>query len=191
MKPTDGRRQHGALDLFHLVRSGAGQAPNPLVQGRTQLFGSNNIGSLALTNMTTAGVLPSDQKFDILGMRAWLYFRGSRASDLYAGCASQLMFTLVIGDKPQFQMPCWYFPAGGGMNGSDPAAPVLNNGSPDHRGFLKLVEPIKVPERQGFNVIAEFFPIGNSDVRDIVNDQNAGDRVIQFVLDGLHLRDVL
>jgi hypothetical protein len=174
-----------------LVRVGNGSAPNPLVQGRTQLFGSNNIGNLALTNMSTAGVLASDQTFKILGMRAWLYFRGPQSSDLYSGCASQLFFTLVIGDKPQFQMPCWYFPSGGGVSGMDPANPNLNLGTPDHRGFLKLAEAIPLPARQGFNVIAEFFPIGATDVRGLVNSAQTGDRVIQFVIDGIHVRDVL
>ena len=49
-----------------------------------------------------------------------------------------------------------------------------------------------------FAVIAAFYPIGNgalpaSDVRaNLLNSStNVGDRVIQFVLDGLHSRDVL
>jgi hypothetical protein len=123
-----------------LVRAGAGTAPNPAVGARTQLFGSNNIGNLSLTNMTTAGVLSSDQTYVIHALRAWLYFRGVQAGDMYAGCASELFFTLTIGDKPQFQMPAWYFPSGGGVYGSDPANPNFNLGTPDHRGILKLAQ---------------------------------------------------
>src|SRR5438128_240153 len=133
-----------------LIRAGAGQAPTPALGARTQLFGSNNIGNLSLTNMTTPGQLSSDQTYVIMAMRAFLYFRGVSASDMYAGCASQLFFTLVIGDKPQFQMGAWYFPAGGGIIGSDPQGPVLNNGSPDHRGMLKLGKTIDIPPRQSF-----------------------------------------
>jgi hypothetical protein len=68
---------------------------------------------------------------------------------MYAGVASQLFFTLTIGDKPQFQMGAWYFPAGGGVAGSDPANPTLNNGSADHRGILKLAQPIDIPGATG------------------------------------------
>jgi len=61
-----------------------------------------------------------------------------------------------------------------------------------------VAQPIPIPARQGFAVISEFYPIGggplpSSDVRqNLLNaSTNVGDRVIQFVLDGLHSRDVL
>ena len=181
-----------------LVRAAGNTAPTPPVASLTRLFATSNIGNMGLTNMKSAGVLSSDQTFVVLSMRAWLHFRGAQAGDMYAGCASQLFFTLEIGDKPFFQMGAWYFGSGGGIAGSDPGSPALNLGTPDHRGILKLAQPIPIPARQGFAVIAEFYPIGqgplpSSDVRqNLLNaSTNIGDRVIQFVLDGLHSRDVL
>ena len=177
-----------------LIRAGANTAPTPPVASVTRLFSSSNVGNVALTNMKAAGQLSSDQTFVILSMRAWLYFRGPQADDMYAGCASQLFWTLEVGDKPFFQMGSWYFNSGGGiLNGNS-----SNLGMPDHRAILKLGQPIPIPARQGFAVIGEFYPIGQgaapfSDVRQNLLNQNAniGDRVIQFVLDGLHSREVL
>jgi hypothetical protein len=181
-----------------LIRAPGNTAPTPPVASLSRLFATSNIGNFGLTNMKSAGVLSSDQTFVVLSMRSWLYFRGPQAGDMYGGCASQLFFTLEIGDKPFFQMGCWYFPSGGGVAGFDPGNPSLNSGTPDHRGILKLAQPIPIPARQGFAVIAEFYPIGAgplpaSDVRaNLLNaSTNIGDRVIQFVLDGLHSRDVL
>lgn len=175
-----------------LIRAGANTAPNPAVGPNTRLFSSANIGNVALTNMKAAGQLSSDQTFVIMAMRAWLYFRGAQADDCYGGCASQLFWTLEIGDKPFFQMGSWYFNSGGGINGGS------NLGVPDHRAILKLAQPISIPARQGFAAIAEFYPIGTgsapfSDVRaNLLNaNTNIGDRVIQFVIDGLHSREVL
>ena len=181
-----------------LIRAGANTAPKPTVGSLTRLFSSANIGNMALTNMKSAGVLSSDQTFVILSMRAWLYFRGAGAGDMYAGCASQLYWTLEVGDKPFFQAPSWYFSSGGGISGSDPSAPAMNLGTPDHRSILKLGQPIPIPARQGFAAIAEFYPFEggtspSSDVRqNLLNSAaNIGDRQIMFVLDGLHSRDVL
>jgi len=181
-----------------LIRAAANTAPTPPVGSMTRLFSSANIGNTALTNMKSAGVLSSDQTFVVLAMRAWLYFRGLSAADMYHGCASQLQFTLEVGDKPFFQAPCWYFAAGGGIAGSDAAGVAMNLGSPDHKGILKLAQPISIPARQGFAVISEFNPIGIgpmafSDVRqNLLNAAaNIGDRVVMFLIDGLHSREVL
>jgi len=178
-----------------LIRAGANTAPTPLVGPNTRLFSSANIGNIALTNMKAAGQLSSDQTFVIMAMRAWLYFRGAQDEDMYAGCASQLFWTLEIGDKPFFQMGSWYFNAGGGIQGG---ATAPNLGVPDHRAILKLAQPISIPARQGFAAIAEFYPIGTgtapfSDVRQnlLNSSNNIGDRVVQFVIDGLHSREVL
>jgi len=177
-----------------LVRAAANTAPTPLVPSMTRLFSSANIGNVALTNMKAAGQLSSDQTYVIHALRAFLYFRGAQAADMYAGCASQLYWTLEIGDKPFFQMGAWYFGAGGGIVGGD----AQSLGTPDHRGILKLGQTISIPARQGFAVIGEFHPIGQagaafSDVRtNLINaNANIGDRVIQFVLDGIHSREVL
>lgn len=41
----------------------------------------------------------------ILALRCWMYFNGTNRRVLYLGTASQLFFTLTVGDKPQFSCP--------------------------------------------------------------------------------------
>ena len=89
--------------------------PSPSIQASQRLYGNANIGSLQLTNLQTAGQLASDQTFMILAIRCFLYFNGTNRRVLYLGTATQLYWTLYVGDKPQLQAPTWYFPAGGGM----------------------------------------------------------------------------
>jgi len=43
----------------------------------------------------------------ILALRCWLYFDGTNARVNYLRTASQLYFTLSLGDKPAFQAPCY------------------------------------------------------------------------------------
>lgn len=164
------------------------------VAASTRLFGNANVGSLALTNLQVAGQLASDQTYVILALRCWLYFNGTNRRLLYLGTASQLYFTLTVGDKPQFQCPAWYIPAGGGVFGFDSGTSIFNNGAPSQESILKLARPIMVPVRQNFNVNAEFFTVGSSDYRNGATSLNTGDstdeKVIMFMIDGLQTRDV-
>ncbi|MBT8452982.1 MAG: hypothetical protein KJO40_13520 [Deltaproteobacteria bacterium] len=45
--------------------------------------------------------MASDQTYVILALRAWLYFEGTNARELYLQVVSQLFFTLTLGDKPR------------------------------------------------------------------------------------------
>jgi hypothetical protein len=110
--------------------------------------------------------------------------------DLYTQTAAQMYFTLVLGDKPQFQAPCWYYPQGGGISGYDSDEPVLNNGLPTQASILKLARPIVIPVRQNILGQVDFFPIGSVDVLDILNEDSEDVRVIGVMLDGLQTRDV-
>ena len=83
-------------------------------------------GNLSLTNLQVAGQLASDQTYVILALRAWLYFDGTNRRSNYLQVASQLYFTLTIGNKPLFQAPCWYYPSGGGIWGVDAQAFAAN-----------------------------------------------------------------
>jgi hypothetical protein len=140
-----------------------------------------------------AGQLASDQTYVILSLRCWLYFDGADIRALYQQVTSQLYFTLSLGDKPSFQAPIWYVPAGGGVFGFDNAgAGVFNHGWPSQDAILKLARPIVLPVRQNFNVNMEFFAVGTTDVLSTLINGGAtnNQKVILFMLDGLQTRDV-
>ena len=188
-------RLHGVKERRHqpfwdtLIRTTGN--PSPTLQQSQRLFGNANVGQLALTNLQVAGQLASDQTFIILAMRCFLYFDGDNHRTNYLETASQLFFTLVLGDKPAFQAPCWYFPAGGGISGVDNANSVLNLGEPTHEAILKLARPIMMPVRQNFYVEATFFTVGSTNALTLLNSGASNDqKVIQFVIDGLQTRDV-
>lgn len=120
----------------------------------------------------------------ILSLRTYLFFDGTDVRDLYQQVSSQLYFTLNVGDKPQFQAPVWYTPAGGGIWGSDGAgAGIFTNGWPSQDAILKLARPIVVPVRQNFNVNMEFFSVGTTDVLTALINGGAADnqKVIMFL----------
>lgn len=169
---------------------------NPTVplQNSSNLFGNSNVGNLALTNLQVAGQLASDQTYVILALRASLYFNGTNRRANYLRVNSQLYWTLIVGEKPMFQAPCWYFPAGGGVWGFD-ATPatgsIFANGEPSQEAILKLARPIVVPVRQNFAVQASFYPMGSVSALDGLNSGATDDeKEIKFVLDGLQTRDV-
>jgi hypothetical protein len=168
--------------------------PTVPLQNSSNLFGNSNVGNLALTNLQVAGQLASDQTYVILALRAWLYFNGTNRRANYLQVNSQLYWTLIVGEKPMFQAPCWYFPAGGGVWGFDATAAtgsVFNNGEPNQEAILKLARPIIVPVRQNFAVQASFFPMGTVSALDGLNTGATDDeKEIKFVLDGLQTRDV-
>jgi len=169
---------------------------NPTVplQNSTNLFGNSNVGNLALTNLQVAGQLASDQTYVILALRASLYFNGTNRRANYLRVNSQLYWTLIVGEKPMFQAPCWYFPAGGGVWGFDATAAtgsIFANGEPSQEAILKLARPIVVPVRQNFAVQASFYPMGSVSALDGLNSGATDDeKEIKFVLDGLQTRDV-
>jgi hypothetical protein len=140
--------------------------------------------------MNSAGQLPSDQTYVVLSLRLWTYFDGTNARDLYQQVISQIYWTLNIGDKPQFQCPGWYLPAGGGVFGSDATTPIFNNGWPSQDAILKLARPLVVPVRQNFNVILEFFTVGTTDALTLLNGGAQDDqKVVLAMLDGKTAND--
>lgn len=188
-------RIHGVRERRHqpiwdtLIRTTGG---SPNVPPSVKLFGNANVGNLDRTNLQVAGQLASDQTYVVLALRAYLFFDGTNARDLYMGVSSQLYFTLTLGDKPQFQAPCWYHPAGGGIYGADSGGTaILNNGYPSQSSILKLARPIIVPVRQNFSVNAEFFAVGSTDIRTTLQNPASDDQmVIMYMIDGLQTRDV-
>lgn len=187
-------RLHGVRERRHqpvydtLFRSTG--SPSDTIAPSTILFGNSNVGNVALTNLQVPGQLASDQTYVILAMRCWLYFDGTNHRELYLQVLSQLYFQLTLGDKPQFQAPAWYFPAGGGVYGSDAASSVLNNGYPSQQAILKLARPIIIPVRQNIAVKAEFFAVGTTNVLDLINSAATDDQMVcLFMIDGLQTRD--
>lgn len=167
----------------------------PSVATRTTLFGSTNVGTFEKTNLVTAGQLAADQTYVVLSLRCWMYFNGTNRRKLYLQVASQLYFTLTLGEKPQFQAPAWYFPAGGGIWGYDSGTSIFNNGDPSQTAILKLAKPVKVPVRQNITVTAEFFKLGSVDILNDNPGLNTGrssddESCIMFLLDGIRTRDV-
>jgi hypothetical protein len=188
-------RLHGYRERLHqplwdtLVRS-TGAPATPIVNS-TKLFGNANIGNLALTNLQTAGQLASDQTYVILALRCFMFFDGPNRRDNYLNVTSQLFWTLVVGTKPMFQAPCWYYPAGGGVWGFDSTASIFSHGTPEQASILKLARPIIVPVRQNFAAQADFFAIGTTSALNGLNAADTDDILnILFMLDGLQTRDV-
>jgi len=172
-----------------LVRT-TGNPAQPILNG-AKLFGNANVGNLGLTNMAAAGQLPSDQTFVALALRCWLYFDGTNKRANYVGTASQLYWTLIVGQKPMFQAPAWYHPSGGGVWGFDSTSSVFTLGTPEQGAILKLARPIIIPVRQGFQAQADWFPIGTVSALDGLNTGAADDqKVIMYMIDGLMTRDV-
>lgn len=187
-------RLHGVRERHHqpvwdtLVRSTG--SPATAIPASSTLF-ADKFGGLDRTNMQVAGQLASDKTYVTLALRCWLYFDGTNDRAFYQQVTSQLYFTYQLGDKAQFVAPCWYFPAGGGVWGFDSTGAVFNHGEPTQEAILKLARPIVIPVRQNIAVIAQFFPVGTTDVRDLLNNAATDDQmVIMFMIDGLQTRDV-
>lgn len=128
----------------------------------------------------------------ILAMRCYLFFEGTNMRTNYVQVASQLFWTLTVGDKPVFQAQCWYFPTGGGIwAGGSATTGAFSLGDPTQEAIMKLAKPIPVPVRQNFAVSADFFTVGSTNALTILNSGATEDqKVIAFVIDGLQTRDV-
>jgi hypothetical protein len=186
-------RQH--QPLYDTLVRGYG-ATSLAVQSKTYLFSNTNIGQPSLTNLVVAGQLAADQTYVALALRCWLYFDGANRRAGYTYTVSQLYWTFTLGEKPQFQGPCWYFPAGGGIWGFDSTTSVFNHGTPQQDAILKLAKPIVVPARQNILVTGDFYKVGTLDALDYYNStgsitRNANDQtVVMFMIDGVRTRDV-
>jgi len=188
-------RLHGYRERLHqpvwdtLIRT-TGDPQTPIVNS-SKLFGNANIGDISKTNLQVAGQLASDQTYVILALRCFLFFDGANRRNNYLGVMSQLFWTLIVGNKPMFQAPCWYHPAGGGIWGFDSTNAIFNHGTPEQASILKLARPIIVPVRQNFAAQADFYAIGTTSALDLLNSGATDDQKnIMYMLDGLQTRDV-
>ncbi len=147
------------------------------------MFGSNNIGNPALTNMKAPSTFPSDNTVIVKAIRAALYFQStaddefnaafgnlaavtntsgdsSRALDLYQLMSYGAYFTFTVGEKPMINAPLWYIPQGGGVSGftTSSGRNAVTNGVASHEAILKLAKDIQVSARQNIGVQINFFP---------------------------------
>lgn len=150
------------------------------------------------TNMNVAGQLASDQTFIIKVLRCFDYFYSATPAtqlQAYNYCMKTMYFSLVVGDKPMFDAPCWYAPAGGGVWGYAANLNVLGNGVPSTESILKLAYPIPVVARQNFRVEISFYDL-TADIETVVatlatfNALTTLTKIIQFFIDGVRTRDV-
>lgn len=123
----------------------------------------------------------------------------------------QLHWSFGTGLKDSiFNMPTWYFPAGGGLSGDMGGATDLihwnNSGYDGHSGILRLARAILIPPRQNIVCKANIYaldggPNANTagvtqgsrnmlSLRDNLNAVDAVNKVVTFTFDGLFSRDV-
>lgn len=129
---------------------------------------------------------------------------------LYWQSSEQLFWSFGAGDKFSISsMPSSYFPWGGGLWGDLGGSSdllLMNNGTPDQSGILRLARAILIPPRQNIRCVAEIVRLpdggngatfgvsqGPRNMLNLVDNLNAVDlvnKVIAFAFDGLFSRDV-
>ncbi len=123
----------------------------------------------------------------------------------------QLHWSFGTGLKDSiFNMPTWYFPAGGGLSGDMGGATDLihwnNSGYDGHSGILRLARAILIPPRQNIVCKANIYALPGDtgtqtagvtqgsrnmlSLRDNLNAIDGVQKVVTFTFDGLFSRDV-
>ena len=171
-----------------------------IVGGPFTLFSANAQGNISISNMETPGILPGTQTYLLLAMRVHLYFRGCIDGQLtlsdfimYHHAILTLYWQLNIDQKRYFVAPTWYLNAGGGLHGDvgNSTDVYFTNGTPGAKDIMTLDRPIPLVRQQPFQVQATAATVGGVNLGTDINNLTAGEINIQFVLDGLKLRDVL
>lgn len=183
-----GLKQRIYAELFDTLFQGTG---NLGVQPSNELFMRANPGS-HLTNMTGQGQLASDNTFVILGMSSSPVFytlkmlSASVVTRLTTAAAAmdtadvqwnieemtliqaQCLFTLMVGEKPEWQGQCRFVPSAAGINAAVSVASagtsadldigqiIMNNGDTSYDALLRLAKPAIISPRQQFKVLANF-----------------------------------
>lgn len=120
----------------------------------TALF--TNVGpaagkTLADTNLTRAGELPSPEAFSIMAFR--IYWN----SDILRADLNTLLtnfaFQFVLGQKPYNTGPLWYYTAGAGIDGftTRTSESAYTNGLPSREAIRHLHIPIVIENTLGFS----------------------------------------
>ena len=173
--------------------------------GAAALAATNNLfqtpqgGNLVPTNMEGQGSFPSDQTYRILALRVGLYFRGTAGAaplndhTMYHRAVSQLFWELFVAQKSAFQAYTGYLPLGGGLHGDvgNDTTVYFNNGTPGQDATMVLARSIAIPARQNFRVVNTINATGAANFLTDVGNLTAGEIWVWFVIDGLHVRDIL
>ena len=87
-----------------------------------------------------------------------------RVHKLYHQAENQFFWQLQAGDKPQLTTFTAYTPFAGGLDGffADSRLPRANNGLPTSSALMRLARPVLIPPRQGFQVICQASPVGQT-----------------------------
>lgn len=166
-----------------------------------RLFDSKPAGGISVTNMEGAGGnFPTRQVFRVLSMRVWLYFFGTILGGvnvdlrMYHEALSQLYWELQVSSKQAFLAPTMYLPAGGGLIGDIGSTTdvLVNNGMPTHRAIAQLARSIALSAGQDFYVKATVESLGaTANFATDLGALTAGQVLVTFFLDGIHVRDIL
>lgn len=156
-------------------------------------------GVLAPSNMEGGGSFPSDQTYRILALRVGLMFRGCASllglTDhiMYHRAISQLFWELYVAQKSAFQAYTPYLPLGGGLHGDvgNDTTVYFNNGTPSQDSTAVLARSIAIPARQNFRVQNTIVALGATNLLNDIGLLTAGEVWVWFVVDGLHVRDIL
>lgn len=178
---------------------GAFTPRNGIAGGPFVLFATTAGGNISVNNLDTPGQLPGTQTYLLLAMRVWLYFRGCTDGALrndflmYHHAILSLYWQLNIDQKRYFVAPSWYLNAGGGLHGDLGSSTdvYFTNGVPGADSIMALDRPVPIVRQQPFNVAATVAAVGAVDFGADVAALTAGEINIQFMLDGLQLRDSL
>lgn len=174
--------------------------PRTTITGGPHTLFNSNATDLQISNMETPGVLPGTQTYLLLAMRVTLYFRGCTDGNaalndfiMYHHAILSLYWQLNIDQKRYFVAPTWYLNAGGGLHGDVGSSTdvYFTNGTPGAKDIMTLDRPIPLVRQQPFQVQCTVATVGTVNVGTDVGNLTAGEVNIQFLLDGLKLRDVL
>lgn len=200
------RIQEPLWDTLIQGDTAAGFVPNTsLIGGPFTLFSANAQGNISISNMETPGILPGTQTYLLLAMRVWLYFnRCTNAQpastalavddfNMYHHAILTLYWQLNIDQKRYFVAPSWYLNAGGGLHGDVGTSTnvYFTNGMPGAKDIMTLDRPIPLVRQQPFQVQATVATVGGINLGNDIAGLDTGEINIQFILDGLKLRDVL
>jgi hypothetical protein len=135
----------------------------------------------------------------VLALRVWLYFRGSASAGgltdhiMYHRATSQLFWELQVAQKQAFTAPTWYLPAGGGLFGDvgNDTTVYFVNGSPSQEAIMKLARSVALPARQNFLVSCSITALGTANFATDMANLTAGEASVGYMIDGIHVRDIL
>lgn len=149
---------------------------------RANLEAQANVGGQANNELAPI------QAFDAISNLPLVNDLVMRVHKLYHQAENQFFWQLQAGDKPQLTTFTAYTPFAGGLDGffADSRLPRANNGVPTSSALMRLARPVLIPPRQGFQVIAQASPMGQTIGASVVEQLNGlvpNNTANQFITD--------